>query len=449
MMDNLRAFDEDAGPGAEAEDEVLMEAPPAIGFDERRMHVRAYNYWVSLLGGRAYPSIEDLEPQNLDDFGPHSVLLDFTGGSDNPGIAFLGRSLREQCELGADIKSISEVPGRSLLSRLTDHYLQIIANCAPIGFEAEFVSQRGLNTMYRGILMPLSSDGETIDFIYGVINWKELADSATASLIGQQVDQAIANPPLIEASPVWADGPHAAQDADAAPLSPPPFVQTDHDLELGVRYDGEEEEAAEEWLPGIALDPEAGLADRLSAARESADAVKNADSRSRSALYRALGEAYDFALAAEAKPEDYSEILEDAGLTAQDRAPMTPIVKLIFGIDYDKTRLTEFAAALSFGRRQDLAHGQMQAFLEGFEGGLKGIVKAERRERRPHSAPDASEEALAELRDASPMAVIDVPAAEGEFVLLIARREADGRLAVVAPVASDAALLDRAIRKRF
>ena len=39
-------------------------APPhedvadAIGTDERRMHVRAYNYWCSLLDGRDYPSIE-------------------------------------------------------------------------------------------------------------------------------------------------------------------------------------------------------------------------------------------------------------------------------------------------------------------------------------------------------------------------------------------------------
>ena len=40
------------------------ETPPAddvaaaIGTDERRMHVRAYNYWVSLLGGRDFPSID-------------------------------------------------------------------------------------------------------------------------------------------------------------------------------------------------------------------------------------------------------------------------------------------------------------------------------------------------------------------------------------------------------
>ncbi|HEX4665421.1 MAG TPA: hypothetical protein VH207_02380, partial [Chthoniobacterales bacterium] len=170
-MDNFRGFEEDVAASA-PEEEPSIERPPEIGVDERRMHVRAYNYWVSLLGGRAYPAIQDIDPQNIEDFGPHSVLLDFSSDAEDPEIAFLGRALRAECGLGPEIRRIGEVPSRSLLSRLTDHYLQIIANRAPIGFEAEFVSQRGHNTLYRGILMPLSSDGEAIDFIYGVINWK-------------------------------------------------------------------------------------------------------------------------------------------------------------------------------------------------------------------------------------------------------------------------------------
>ena len=35
-----------------------------------------------------------------------------------------------------ELTSLSDVPPRSLLSRITDHYLQIMANQAPIGFEA-------------------------------------------------------------------------------------------------------------------------------------------------------------------------------------------------------------------------------------------------------------------------------------------------------------------------
>jgi len=126
----------------------------APGGDERRMHVRAYNYWVSLLDDRDFPSIEDLEPEDLNDFSAHSVLLDFTCGRDNPATPYIGPAIREECGLHDEIRTISEVPSRSLLSRLTDHYMQIIANRAPVGFEAEFDNQRGESICYRGILMP-------------------------------------------------------------------------------------------------------------------------------------------------------------------------------------------------------------------------------------------------------------------------------------------------------
>src|SRR6185436_460906 len=112
------------------------------------------------------------------------------------------------------------------------------------------------------------------------------------------------------------------------------------------------------------LDADAGLADRLWAARETADSVKAGEGRTRTALYRALSLAYDFAVAADASPVEYAELLEESGVKAQARAPMTPIVKLVFGIEYDKARLTEFAAALSFARRQHIEIGGFQKFIE-------------------------------------------------------------------------------------
>src|ERR1044072_3548852 len=156
-MDSFRGFEEDSGTAA-PDEEPAIERPPEIGVDERRMHVRASNYWVSLLAGRPYPSINDVDPTNIEDFGPHSVLLDFSRDPEDPEIAFLGRALRAECGLDAPIARTAEVPSRSLLSRLTDHYLQIIANRAPIGFEAEFENQRTETICYRGILVPFSSD---------------------------------------------------------------------------------------------------------------------------------------------------------------------------------------------------------------------------------------------------------------------------------------------------
>jgi len=448
--DHPSEFDAPMAAAAEPQPEVSME----IGADERRMHVRAYNHWCSLLDGRDYPSIEDLEPDSIQDFGPHSVLLDFTEGSDNPATPYIGTAIREECGLVDDIKSIADVPGRSLLSRLTDHYMQIIANRAPVGFEAEFVNQRSRSICYRGILMPFSSDGDTIDFIYGVINWKDVGEAAeipqviraTLPPLAPEVDETdeeevldlvqpfaalpevAFNPepePENEASPptphlVWEDGPLA----DPEPLSDPT-------------------EEVDEQI--IEVDAEAGLADRLWAARESAEVCKQQDGRSRAALYRALAMAYDFAVAAKRVPDDYIEILDDAGVKSQARAPMTPIVKLVFGVDYDKTRLTEFAAALSFAERERVDFGGFQDFVEQAEGGLKGLVAAERKARRPDKPiEDRVEAGKMALRSAPPLALAQLPTNQ-EFALVLTRRNANGVHEVVELVA-DAAMLDRALR---
>ncbi|MEA3011652.1 MAG: hypothetical protein QOD42_197 [Sphingomonadales bacterium] len=428
-MEISRGFEDEAALSAAPEEEPAIERPPEIGVDERRMHVRAYNYWVSLLGGRPYPSIQDVDPQTIGDFGPHSVLLDFSGNPEDPEIAFLGRALRIECALDGAIRHISEVPGRSLLSRLTDHYLQIIANRAPIGFEAEFVGMRGHNTLYRGILMPLSSDGQGIDFIYGVINWKEIADHETASGIAGEVGRALAAAPAPLAlngadSPAWADGPNSN------------YVEAVVTDDLAEPID----------KATLSLWPDDGLGDRLSAARDSAAEAAACDARSRAALYRALGFAYDFALAAEAAPGDYAELLDDAGLKAQARAPMTPVAKLVFGVHYDKARLTEFAAALSWAKREGIAAGTLAALIEGHEGGLKGVVAAERAHRRPAARPDHWAEIRAALHAAPPLARVRMEVeGEDEFVLLVARRDANG-FDIVAPV-SDQGLVEQAIRK--
>jgi hypothetical protein len=201
----------------------------------------------------------------------------------------------------------------------------------------------------------------------------------------------------------------------------------------------------EEEEPAIELEADAGLADRLWAARESAEVCKQQDGRSRAALYRALAMAYDFAVAAKRVPDDYSEILDDAGVKSQARAPMTPIVKLVFGIDYDKTRLTEFAAALSYAERENVDFGGFQDFVEQAEGGLKGLVAAERKARRPDKpVEDKLEAGKVALRAASPLALAQLPTNQ-EFALVLTRRNANGVHEVVELVA-DAAMLDRALR---
>ncbi|MGC1271131.1 MAG: hypothetical protein WA842_11120 [Croceibacterium sp.] len=490
-MDTLRGSFGAVGDTAydAADDAAMHDSPPpapaSIGQDERRMQVRAYNHWASLLEDRTLPSIEDLDPDSLPDFGPYSVLLDFTSGIENPGISYLGDKLAEECgTLPNDISSLDDVPSRSLLSRITDHYMQILANQAPIGFEAEFVNQRNRPVLYRGILLPFSSDDDTIDFIYGVINWKELDEPNAADELLLEIDQALeVKPPRLplaeEALTDWADGPSADND-DALPRPSFGFGDIANAIDAAeagtAEYDAapayetvpEPGFAAPSWHSGDMADELAddiagdisaemagdmALADWLAAARDSAAAAHVNEDRTRSALYAAIGQAYDFSLAAADAPEEFDELLIDAGLTVQERAPMTPVVKLVFGADYDKTRLTEYACALTHAHRLDLPQGQLATHLRDFDGGLKGLVKEERRLRKeeagkPATPADGPRKALAKKLRALPAHALADLAAEGsEFALVMIRRsDADG-LVVLGEVPDDAALVEKAARK--
>ncbi|WP_373473428.1 hypothetical protein [Sphingorhabdus lacus] len=446
-MDNLRGFEpygSDYQPDVPGyavfdDEDAVIEAPPVVSTDERRMQVRAYNFWTAQLNDKNYPSIEELDPSSVEDFRDYSVLLDFTSGIENPSIEYLGEKLRSECGLSDDVSYLDQVPSRSLLSRITDHYLQIIANRAPIGFEAEFINDRGVNIMYRGILLPYSSDDDTIDFIYGVINWKEAVAVEIAAPLQLEVEQALAAaPPRQEHVPVWADGPTAGHLDDEKEVE-----DLDHiidELELGESY------ALAESQP----DENSSLADWLDAARQSADSARDADMRTRDALYQAIGRAHDFALVAAKHPADYAELLSDAGLVAQERARFTPIVKLVFGVGYDKTRLTEFATALQFADRNAVPMGGLADILSKHDGGLKGIIAAERRAKKVAAGQHVAAPAVdprSRLRSARVRDLSEFAGSGEEFVLLVARRDADGNVAIVGAVDADAALTEKALRK--
>ena len=441
----------------EAED-VSETPPPVIGGDERRMQVRAYNFWASQLADRNLPSIADLHPADVEDFGVNSVLLDFTKDEENPRVAFLGENLAVECDVGSHaIDTLSDVPSRSLLSRITDHYMQIISNQAPIGFEAEFVNQRGATILYRGILLPYSSDGTAIDYIYGVINWKELADQAAADELLLEIEQALdpAQARRKRAEPIpladWADGPGSALNDNVTD------AEFDEYADAGVIAPAAAdfpEDTPDTLADTPDLVEQMVLADWLARAREQADTARDREDRTRNALYEAIGRAWDFALAAASAPGDFAEILQDSGLTMQERAPLTPIVKLVFGADYDKTRLTEYAAALFHAQRLDLPRGALAEYLRRANGGLKGLVAAERKLRReasgkpPLNARSSPRTAIVrKLRTAVAINFAALPHEGEEFALVMIRRESNGEVAVLGEIPNDVGLVEKAARQ--
>lgn len=195
------------------------------------------------------------------------------------------------------------------------------------------------------------------------------------------------------------------------------------------------------------------LADLLDEARALASTADAIEGRSRSALYVAVERAYDVAIAAELVPDELAQLLQSAKITLQERAPTMAIVKLVFGKEYDKSRLSEYATALSHAKRIGLGPGRLAKYLKLAPGGLKRIVAEERELRRQKTgAPKAakvvpSAVVLQRLRT-MPLQPLDAMASEGdEFSLLLVRRLPDGTAALVGEVPRDITILERAARR--
>ncbi len=386
-----RGYGSDDGPDEDLS-YLSMESlftPPGIGLDERRMQVRAYNHWLAMVENGELPAVEALRPESIEDFGPYGVLVDLTLGFDRPAIVYLGERLAEECGDDREIFALGDVPERSLLSRLTEHCLEVVATHSPVGFDAEFEGRSGATIYYRSILLPYSSNGSTVDFVFGVISWKERAGPAT---------------------------PHE-------PLR------------------------ALEPTPPAPLEITASLNELLAQARAAARHADACGGRSRDALYRAISGTYDLIVAGSADPAGFDAL----SAVAAPGDPVRTAARLVFRPDLDKTRLSEIVTLLRHGQRHGLARGAFHGWLLAAPGGIKALLAEERRLRAGKAATGGarhlSRTVAARLLRKAPLAAIDAVPIGREFGLIVARRNPDGALELLGDAGGEVRLLESAAKR--
>src|SRR5437870_13438007 len=81
---------------------------------ERRRHEAVLDYWLSIRGDKEFPPLHDLDPLELSDAGPSSMLLELISGGHDAEVRHLGDALKPY----VGVESGIEPPDRSLLSRL-------------------------------------------------------------------------------------------------------------------------------------------------------------------------------------------------------------------------------------------------------------------------------------------------------------------------------------------
>lgn len=148
--------------------------PPVAGSDERRLHMRAHGYWATLARPCGVPLWRDFDPLMVDDRCTQSFMLDLGVEGEPPNVRLIGSALKAEGGLEADIIGLEDAPPGSLLMRLSSYFPELVTRRTPLSVDAPFRTNDGRPGIYRGLLMPFSSDGEAIDVIFGVLSWREL-----------------------------------------------------------------------------------------------------------------------------------------------------------------------------------------------------------------------------------------------------------------------------------
>ena len=166
--------------------EALLGAFEDIAASERRKHATVYNYWLSIRGDRHFPPIRDLDPLEISDAGPFSVLLELIGGGEDADIRHLGQAIKA----GVKAERISEAPNPSLLSCIMKQLTVVSSKRQALAFEDEFAAD-GATTRCWVTLLPFSSTGTYVDYVYGFVT---LAETSKAEAVTDPVEEAPEQP---------------------------------------------------------------------------------------------------------------------------------------------------------------------------------------------------------------------------------------------------------------
>ena len=151
--------------------ETLLTAFKTINAAERRKHASVLNYWLSIRGDKEFPPLHDLDPLELSDAGPNSILLELISGGHDAEVRHLGEGLVGEQR----VERIIDAPSPSILACIAKKLPIVAISRDFLAFEDEYEGDDG-QTRCWVTLLPLSAGGAWVDYVYALVS----ADSPAA-----------------------------------------------------------------------------------------------------------------------------------------------------------------------------------------------------------------------------------------------------------------------------
>ena len=132
---------------------------------ERRRHEAVLSYWLSIRGDKEFPPLHDLDPLELSDAAPSSLLLELISGGHDAEIRHCGEALKAH----VDVDKIIDAAHPSLLSSIAKKLPIVAISRDFLAFEDEY-STKEAKTRCWVTLLPLSAGGAWVDYVYALVS---------------------------------------------------------------------------------------------------------------------------------------------------------------------------------------------------------------------------------------------------------------------------------------
>lgn len=231
----------------------LLTALRTIKPAERARHASVLDYWLSIRGDKEFPPLHDLDPLEISDAGPNSILLELIGGGQDAEIRHLGEALQSE----AGVQRIIDTPNPSILGCIAKKLAIVAISRDFLAFEDSFTAADGAMTRCWITLLPLSSCGSWVDYVYA---FASVETSGAKAAKAPEPDPVAETPEpeqaVAEESEAPVDTPiepEVAPDETPAPLEPVEDVEVTGAVEARHEPNGEEpsEDGAGRSSPGF------------------------------------------------------------------------------------------------------------------------------------------------------------------------------------------------------
>jgi hypothetical protein len=157
-------------PGMQAGDQpaaaTLLNAFRTIDASDRQKHEAVLDYWLSIRGDREFPPLHDLDPLEISDAAPSSLLLELIGGGEDAEVRHRGDNLKAVVESDR----IVEASRPSILASIAKKLSIVAISRNFLSFEDEFTVGESTTRCWV-TLLPLSASGVWVDYVYALVSF--------------------------------------------------------------------------------------------------------------------------------------------------------------------------------------------------------------------------------------------------------------------------------------